>query len=355
MSENPYEILGVGKTATQDEIKKAYRALSKQWHPDKHKGEKTAEEKYKKINQAYELLSDPKKRQMYDQYGSAEGAGASGAPFGQGFGGFEGFEGLGDLFETFFSGAARAGQRTDVQGRDIEVALTIALPEAYSGVKKIVRMKKLVACETCRGSGAKDHARKVTCSTCNGTGQVVRTAQSFFGMIRQSVVCDTCKGSGRVPEVSCSVCKGEGRVRGTEESTIEVPPGIADGQALRIRGKGEAGRQSTVPGDLFVHVRVEPHPRFVRERDNLHTEETIPVTGAVLGTEIPVETLGGAVTLKIPEGTQPHQVFRIKGKGMSVLNTSRFGDLYVRVNVEVPKRLSREERRLWEELRGRGE
>lgn len=348
MADNPYEILGVARTATADEIKKAYRALSKQWHPDKHKGEKAAEEKYKKINQAYELLSDPKKRQMYDQYGSAEGPTFGGAPFGRGFEAFTGFE---DLFATFFGGGSQGSGRVDVQGHDIEVALTIALPEAYSGLKKTVRMKKLVPCETCRGSGAKDHARKVTCSTCSGTGQVVRTAQSFFGMIRQSVVCDICKGSGRVPEVPCNVCRGEGRVRGEESVTIEVPPGIAEGQTLRLRGKGEAGRQGVAAGDLFVHVRVESHPRFVREGDDLHTEATISITDAILGTEIPVETLGGSITLKIVEGTQPHQVLRIKGKGMPVLNTMRHGDLYVRVNVEVPKRLSRRERELWEELR----
>lgn len=373
MPENPYEILGVSQSATPEEIKKAYRALSKQWHPDKHPStgsplrsfgasegqaghttKKDAEEKYKKINQAYELLSDPKKRQMYDQFGTGEGpagfGGAQGAPFGQGF---EGFEGLGDIFETFFGGAARGGRGTaPVQGQNMEIAISISLAEAYAGGRKTVRMKRLVACEACSGSGAKDHARKIACTTCSGTGQIIRTAQSFFGMIRQSAMCDTCKGSGRVPEVSCSTCKGEGRVRGTEDVTIEVPSGIAEGQTLRVRGKGEAGRQGVIAGDLFVHMRVEPDSRFEREGDDVRTEISISVVAAVLGTEISVSTLGGAVTLKIPEGTQPLQVFRVKGKGMPVLNTSRFGDLFVTVKVEVPRRLSRGERERWAQLRG---
>ncbi len=355
-----YGVLGVGKNASPDEIKKAYRRLSKESHPDRHPStgsgqvRKEAEEKYKQINRAYEVLSDPKKKQMYDQFGSEDGPqfhrGSGGSPFGAGFGD------IGDIFETFFGAGARAGRArpSEVQGRDAEVRLSVTLAEAFTGNRKTVRMRKLVTCVACGGSGGKDGAKKVSCRECNGTGQVTRTAQSFFGMIQQSMVCDRCKGSGKVPETPCPTCTGEGRGEGREEVTVEIPRGISDGQTLRVRGKGEAGRQGAIAGDLFVHVRIDPDHRFEREGDDLRASVTIPLTDAVLGTTVSVPTLADPVTLKIPEGTQPGQIFRIKGGGMPILGTSRFGDLYVRAEVEVPKRLSRAERKLWEELRSAG-
>ena len=357
-----YSILGVPRSASSDEIKKAYRKLSKQWHPDKHsstnsgQARKEAEEKYKEINRAYEVLSDPEKRKMYDQFGTEEpfGAGqggARGSPFGQGFSGAGGAGDFGDLFETFFGGGAGGRGRTDVQGRDIEVMVTITLAEAYRGVKRAVRMRRLIVCGTCGGTGAKAGSKKIECKTCDGTGQVTRTAQSFFGMIRQSIVCNVCRGSGKVPESPCGHCRGEGRVEGSEETTVEIPAGIADGQTLRLRQKGEAGRQGIAAGDLYVAVRVTSDPRFVRDGDHLRTDVAIAAPDAALGTEVPVETLGGALRLKIPAGTQPGDVLRVRGKGMPILNTSRFGDLFVRVNIEIPRKLSHQERERWEGLR----
>lgn len=351
-----YAILGLPRTASAEEIKKAYRKLSKESHPDKHKaGDKAAEDKYKQINRAYEVLSDSKKKQMYDQFGSEEGPqfGGRGAPFGQRSSGFQGFEGdLGDMFETFFGGGRGARGTAEVQGRDMEVMLTVTLTEAFTGMRKTVRIRKLTTCEICGGSGGKAGAKKVACTGCSGTGQVTRTARSFFGVIQQSVMCDVCKGSGKVPEHPCSTCRGEGRASGSEDATIEVPPGIADGQMLRIRGKGEAGRQGTVSGDLFVHIAVEPDPRFIREGDDLHTEVTVAAPDAVLGADAMVPTLDGSVTLKVPEGTQPGQILRIRGKGMPVLGSSRQGDLYVKVAVALPRKPSRSEREHWEGLRG---
>jgi len=346
-----YQILGVQKGASPEEIKKAYRNLSKEFHPDRHKGDKEKEEKYKQINRAYEALSDPKKRQAYDQFGSEDGPqfqGGSGNPFGG-----QGFGDIGDIFETFFGGrgGGRSSGPRETQGRDAEVGIRITLLEAYTGTTKRIRTKKQISCETCGGTGAKEGTKKISCTECKGTGQVTRTAQSFFGMIQQSVLCDRCKGSGKVPETPCGTCKGEGRVRGDEEVVIDVPRGISDGQTLRVRGKGEVGRQGATAGDLFVHMQVDPDARFLRTSDDLRMEQAIPVTDAVLGVELTVETLGGEVSLKIPAGTQPNQTFRVKGKGMPVLNTSRFGDLYVTVNVEVPAHLSRAERKMWEGLR----
>lgn len=355
-----YKILGVSRSASQDEIKKAYRTLSKEWHPDKYRSSgseqkrKDAEEKYKEINRAYECLSDPKKKQTYDQYGSEEGP-----QFGGGGGGFSGFgngfqggaSGFGDIFETFFGGAG-GGRAREERGRDAEVAIEISLEDSFHGTTKTIRLKKSVVCTTCNGSGDTKGSSKVTCKTCDGTGQVTKRVQSFLGVIQQSVICSECRGSGKISEKPCATCSGEGRTRGSEDVSVEVPRGIQDGQTLRIRGKGESGRQGTPAGDLFVHIRIHPDARFEREGDDLKISHTIAVVDAVLGTEADIPTFDGTVTLKIPAGTQPNQVLRVKGKGMPILSSSRMGDLYVTIEIAVPKKLDRKERKLWEELRG---
>lgn len=341
-----YQILGISKGASPDEIKKAYRSLSKEWHPDKHKGDKAAEEKYKQINRAYEALSDPKKKQAYDQFGNEDGpqfGGGGQNPFGAG--------GFGDIFETFFGGN-RGGRPRDERGRDAEVAIEISLEESFHGISKTIRLRKFVACETCGGSGDTKGASKATCKTCGGTGQVVRTVQSFFGTLQQSTLCDACHGAGKVSEKPCKTCAGAGRVQGSEEILVSVPAGIDTGQRLRIRGRGEAGSHGAPAGDLYVEIAVKKDPRFERRGDDLLHEIAVPVTDAVLGGEVTIKTFEDPVTLKIPAGTQPKQILRVKGKGMPVLNTSRRGDLYVTVNVEVPTKISRGERKLWEELRG---
>ncbi|MBT4020826.1 molecular chaperone DnaJ [Candidatus Peribacteria bacterium] len=348
-----YQILGVSKDSSQADIKKAYRKLSKEWHPDKHKGDKKAEDKYKQINRAYECLSNSGKKQAYDQFGSEDGpqfgGGGGGNPFG---GGFQG-GGFGDIFETFFGGGRGGGgtRQSDMQGRDVEARINISLEDAYSGDKKGIRMKKHVQCESCSGSGAKKGSSKKNCHECNGTGQVTRTVQSFFGAISQSMMCEVCRGAGKVPESPCGKCSGEGRVVDVEEIIVDIPTGINDGQTLRVPGKGEVGRQGASSGDLYVRISVSPDKRFIREGDDLRVEKIVSVADAVLGKEEDIETFSGKVTVKIPPGTQPGQILRMKGKGMPILNTSRFGDLFVIISIEVPKKINRKERGMWESLR----
>lgn len=360
MPSDYYKILGVERSASADDIKQAYRRMSKEWHPDKHKGDKKAEEKFKEINEAYEALNDPKKKQMYDQFGTTgTGAGAGTGGFGGGFGGFDfsdfqqagGRVDFSDLFEGFFGGAGGRRARREERGGDREVELTIEFMQAVAGIRQQISIRKMNPCDQCGATGAEKGSELVTCKECGGTGQIVRTSQSFFGAVQQAFVCPKCKGSGKVPEKACKKCSGEGRISETATVTIDIPAGIDDGQTLRVRGEGDAGRQGTPAGELYVHIRVRPDPRFTREGDDIQTSIKITVPDAILGTEAAVETVTGSTQLKIPAGTQSGQVFRIKHKGMPVLNTSRFGDHYVTVVVEVPSKLSREERRLVEEWR----
>jgi len=367
MAKDYYAILGVQKTATEADLKQAYRRLSRELHPDKHKGDpsdpasvragKEKEAKFKEVNEAYDVLSDPKKRQAYDQFGTADAAG-----FGGGFSGFSGFSGFdpgafaggdfADLFESFFGGGTgRRRREADSQGRGVEVELTIPFADAVTGTERDVTLKTQVTCLDCGGNGSEKGSKLQTCSECGGTGAVTRTSSSLFGMIRQSVLCPLCRGSGKVPEHPCKRCSGEGRTTERKTLTVRIPKGIDDGQTLRITGEGEAGRQGGTSGDLLVHIRVELDSRFLREGDDIRSTMKIPVTDAVLGGRLSVLTVHGTVETTIPAGTQPGQILRLKGKGMPVLNTSRFGDHYVTVNVEIPNKLSKRERELFEELK----
>lgn len=367
MARDFYSVLGVAKGASADDIKKAYRKLSKELHPDKHKGDKAAETRFKEVNEAYEVLSNPQKKQMYDQFGHAgAGAGGFGGAGGSG-GGFAGFDfsqftgadagSFADLFEGFFAGGGprgRSGRRSEERGQDLETEITIDLADVVRGASRTISLKKLRTCEACASKGAEPGSPVVTCVDCGGTGQVTRTAQSFFGVIQQRTLCAKCRGSGKIPQRPCRTCDGEGRMRANAATLVNVPPGIKDGQTLRLRGEGEAGRRGAEAGDLYVHVRVKPDPRFEREEENpenVHSRATVAALDAILGVELPIETLQGSVRLRIPEGTQPGQVFRLKGKGLPVLNSGRVGDHFVTVGVEIPKKLSREERRLLEEWR----
>lgn len=350
-----YAVLGLSRNASPEDVKKAYRKMSKEWHPDKHKGEKGVEDKFKEINEAYEVLSNPQKKQMYDQFGSTGGGQAGG---GQGFGGFD-FSGFGnggadfgDIFENFFGGAARGQPAARTEGADREIEITIDFTDAVTGARLPVRMQKLAGCTTCGGSGAEPGTKIVTCSTCGGAGQTVRTVNSFFGQIQQRGVCPACSGSGKVPESPCRTCKGEGRLQEPLEVEIDVPAGIDDGQTLRIRGRGDAGLRGSQSGDLYVHIRVRPDPRFKREGSDIRSQVNVPVIDAILGGSAEVETVQGATTVQVPEGMQPGQVFRIRGKGMPHLGSSRHGDHYVTINVDIPKKLGRKERKLLEEWRG---
>ncbi|MDD5041598.1 MAG: molecular chaperone DnaJ [Candidatus Peribacteraceae bacterium] len=364
MSKDLYAVLGVPRSASKDDIKRAYRKLSKEHHPDRHKGDKGAEQKFKEVNEAYEVLSDEKKRAMYDQFGSTGGpAGSGGARGGAGpFGGFnfsgfnaEDLGGFGDLFESFFGGGgARRGKR-EQKGRDLQIEIEVVFTDVVTGADRTLTLERQRACTKCGGSGAEGGTKQVTCSECNGTGEVTRTTQSFFGTFRQAAVCEKCGGSGKTSEHPCKACGGDGRVRSHEPVTIHIPAGMQDGQTLRVRGEGEAGLKGAAVGDLYVTVRVRPDPAFERDGDDIRSAVSIPVTEALLGAEISVATVRESVTLKIPAGTQPGQIFRLKGKGMPVLNTSRFGDHYVTVHVEIPTRLSRAEQKLleeWKKMRG---
>ncbi|MCF7845004.1 MAG: molecular chaperone DnaJ [Kiritimatiellales bacterium] len=351
MPKDFYEVLGLSRDASKDDIKKAYRKMSKELHPDKNKGDKESEQKFKEVNEAYEVLGDDQKRKQYDTFGSAGGASGSGSGFGGfDFSNFQNAGGFGDMFESFFGGG-RGGQRgrRDERGRDREVRLTIEFADAVSGAKKKIAVENLVSCSECDGKGTAKGSEMITCKDCGGSGQQTRTAQSFFGMIQQSVVCSSCGGAGKIPEKPCSSCRGEGRQRKKETITIDVPAGIHDGQTLRLEGKGEAGRQGATSGDLYVIIAIQADPRFHRERDDIHTSFVLPAIDAILGTQIKVKTVQGDVSLKIPSGTQPNQVFRLRGKGMPVLSSARHGDHYVQVSVEIPKKLSRKEEKLMEE------
>lgn len=366
MAKDFYQLLGLSRGASADDIKKAYRKLSKELHPDRNPGNKEAEQKFKEVNQAYEVLSNPQKKQAYDQFGEAgvNGQGGFGGGGGQGFGGFDfsGFQGgqafnLSDLFEGFFGGGGGAGagggrrRAAEDKGEDREVELDIDLADVVAGSTKKFRMRRLRPCDRCSGKGAEPGSDLVTCSDCGGTGQVTKTARSLFGMVQQRTLCPRCRGSGKVPEKACTKCDGEGRVAEDSEITINVPAGIDNGQTLRLRGEADAGRRGTPAGDLYVHIRVRADARFAREGADIRSTLSIPVTDAILGTKANVDTVHGPVDVKIPDGTQPGHILRLKGKGLPVLGSGRHGDHYVTVNVEIPTKLSRAERKLVEEWR----
>lgn len=355
MPKDLYALLGLSRDASQEDVKKAYRRLSKEWHPDKHKGDKAAETKFKEINEAYEVLGNAEKRRMYDQFGSTNGRPGGGGA--EGFGGFD-FSGFAnaqggvdfsDIFQSFFGGNAAGGGRRREQGRTLEVEVMVDLADVLHTAKRQFSLRRLRTCDTCQGSGAEPGSEVVTCDTCGGTGQVTRTANSFFGQIQQRTVCPDCQGAGKRPKQPCQVCNGEGRTAETSPVDIEIPAGIEDGQTLRIRGQGEAGRRGGEAGDLFVHVRVKDDPRFERHGPDIRSAKTIPVIVALLGGEADIETLHGPVTMKIAEGTQPGQILRIKGKGLPVLSSSRLGDHYVELQIDIPTKLSRAERKVLEE------
>jgi molecular chaperone DnaJ len=354
MARDFYAILGVSKGASQDDIKSAYRKLSKELHPDKHKGDKSKEDRFKEVNQAYEVLGDPQKRQRYDQFGEAGANAGSGFGGGQGFGGFDfsGFQqgdmgGFADLFGDLFGG--QRAQRQSDEGGDLEVQISLPLKDVIAETERTFKVRKFITCDHCTGTGSEKGTQMKTCPECTGTGQVTRTAQSLFGRIQQRMLCPTCKGAGKIPEKPCKKCDGEGRVQENATVTIKIPAGIDHGQTLRIRGEGHAGRRKAASGDLYVHIRIEKDPRFTREGADIHGHAMVHVLDAILGTEISVETLHGNVTLKVPEGTQPGTVLRIKGKGLPVLSSSRHGDHFVEIHVEIPKKLSRSERRILED------
>lgn len=348
-----YEVLGVGRGASADEIKKAYRKLTRQYHPDANKGDSSAEAKYKEINEAYEVLSDPDKRAQYDQFGFVGDMPPGGADFG---GGFQGVD-FGDIFGEFFGGGFGGGsgrRRSDPnaprRGNDLEYTMSITLEEAYRGITKKIEIPRLETCGHCGGSGAEPGTSVETCPTCGGSGQVQQVVNTPFGQMAQVTTCSTCRGAGKVIKTPCKECRGQGRVRRSHSVDVKIPAGVDTGVRLRVSSQGEAGLNGGPAGDLFLLLEVKSDRRFQRRGDDLNTTADITYPQAALGCEVKIETFDGTETLQVPAGTQPGSKLRIKGRGMPLLRGSGHGDMNILVRVTVSKNPSAKERELLQAL-----
>lgn len=349
MAKDYYETLGIGRDASAEDIKKAYRQLAKKYHPDRNAGDDDAAQRFKEVNEAYQTLSDPDKKQRYDTYGSADFGGAGGgfsgySGYGGGFTGtgFEGFTGFSDIFDNLFNGGmrGRTPKRGPQRGTNIEVSLPLTFDEAAFGTSKEITVVRTERCEACSGSGAKPGSGTHTCKTCGGTGEVHVQENTIFGNVVRSQECPDCHGKGTVADEACAQCGGDGFERKRTKIRIDVPAGVDDGMMMTLRGEGNAGADGGPPGDLFVQFSVQPSRLYERSGSDLYLDVSINMVEAATGCTIEVPTLDGAVRQKIPEGTQPGTIFRLKGKGIRQLRSSRYGDLYVRVNVVIPKRTS---------------
>lgn len=344
-----YDILGVSKDASDDEIKHAYRKLSKKWHPDINKAP-DAEAKFKEINEAYETLSDPQKRANYDQYGSADGAGAGFGGGGQGggfgnFGGSAGGFGFDDIFSQFFGGGQqRADPSAPQQGRDLQYQMTLEFEEAIFGKKTVIKYNREVQCKTCGGTGAKPGTSPVTCSNCGGRGYVTTETNTPLGRMQSRQVCPVCHGTGKEIKEKCPTCGGSGKTDERHELEVNVPAGIDDGQQMRLQGQGEAGDNGGPYGDLYIVFRVKPSKDFTRDGSTIYVDQPITFARAALGGKIKVKTVHGDVELKVPAGTQTGTTFRLKGKGAPRLRGNGNGDERVTVNVVTPKSLNKNQK-----------
>ena len=340
-----YEVLGVKKGASEDELKKAYRKLAKENHPDLHPGDKECEARFKEINEAYEVLSDPDKRAKYDQFGHAAFDPSQGFG-GGGFGGFEGFGGFGDIFSDIFGGGFGFGggggrnPNAPRKGDNLRATVNIKFEEAAFGVKKDVFVAKIEQCPDCKGTGCAEGTTAEICPDCKGSGTVMSTKRTPFGMVQSSEQCPKCKGRGKIIHSPCKTCRGIGSVRLQHKVTVSVPAGIDDGQTISLRGQGNAGLNGGPAGDLLITVLVQPHARFERDGASILLEQEVSFAQAALGAEIEVPTLDGKVKLNIPEGTQTGTTFRLKGKGVPFLRNGGRGDQFVTVKVTVPRGMS---------------
>lgn len=359
-----YEILGIDKSATEKEIKTAYRKLALKYHPDKNKSDAAAEEKFKEASEAYEVLGDEKKRQIYDQYGHA----GVDSQFGQG--GFQWsdfshagefsdiFGDLGNIFENLFGGSAGfgsfgfggRGRQRVIRGQDLKISLSLTLNEVAHGTTKKIKLNIKNNCEQCNGTGSKD-GKIETCPQCNGSGKVRQVRQSFFGQMSTITSCPTCNGTGKIIKNKCSFCNGSGRVSKVRTIKVKIPAGIADGQYLNLRGRGNVGPQNGPAGDILVFIKEKEHSIFSREGQDLVCEYPIAVSMAVLGGKIDIPTLDKPIKMRIPSGTQPDKVFRIKNQGLPYIGSSRIGDLYIKTRVIVPTKLSKDEQELYQKIK----
>lgn len=358
-----YEILGISKNASDDEIKKAYRKAAVKFHPDKEGGD---EAKFKEVGEAYEVLKDSQKRQRYDQFGHAgvggnSGGGAAGGnPFGGGFGGFGGGQnvhfdfgdgGLGDIFSQFFGGGASNANQGPKRGRDVEVSLQLTFEEAIFGVEEKVEIEMNDSCSHCHGTTVEPGYDMKTCPTCKGAGQVNRVMNTIFGPIQQNTTCDTCDGRGKIPEKVCSVCRGKGIERRKKSINLKVPAGIDDGATIRLKEYGEAIGNGQ-KGDLYVHIHVKAHKTFTREGDIILSEQHVSMIDAALGTEIDVDTVDGKIRMKVPAGTQSGTDFKLSNHGVPHMQSTRRGSHIVSIIVDTPTRLSKHQKDLLEKFKG---
>lgn len=374
MAKDYYEILGVNRSATDEEIKKAYRRLANKYHPDKEGGD---EKKFKEINEAYQILSDKQKRSQYDQFGSAFEQAGAGA--GAGFGGFDfsgfsdafrerpgGFrfefgeegEGFGDIFSNIFGGEFTRGGKRRERGEDVSIDIDISLEEAYAGIEREINMYMSAVCPKCKGSGAEPGSKIETCKTCGGSGKIRKERRTILGSFAQVEICPECQGYETKLEKSCSKCGGDGKIKENKIIKVKIPSGIADGQTIRLSGQGEAGFRpaegKSVSGDLYITVHITEHPVFERKNDNIYYRLSVNFSQAALGDKIEIPTLEGKINLKIPAGIQSGKVIRIKGKGIPHLQGKGKGDMFVVVQVKTPEKFSRKQKEILEELRKEG-
>jgi molecular chaperone DnaJ len=356
-----YEILGVAKGCSADELKKAYRKVAMQFHPDRNPGNKEAEDKFKEAAEAYEVLSDASQRTQYDRYGHA-GVGSQSRP-----GGFSGGGGMSmddifsqfgdifgdDVFGSFFSGGGRArggGRTRGVRGSNLRIKIKLSYEEIASGVNKTIKVKKYVPCATCSGTGAKDKGSVQTCTTCGGNGQVRKVTNTFLGQMQTVSTCPACNGEGSTITNKCTTCKGEGRAFGEETVSIDIPAGVQEGMQLSLSGKGNAGERGGAPGDLIILIEEEPHPHLHRDGLNVAYDLYLTFPDAVFGTQVEVPTIDGKAKIKIPVGTQSGKIFRLRGKGFPAVNSYERGDQLVHVNVWTPQNVSSEEKAMLEKM-----
>ena len=342
-----YGVLDVPRTASDDEIKKAYRKLAMKYHPDRNNGAKEAEERFKEITEAYDVLRDPQKRAAYDRYGEAGLRGGSGGfhhvDLSEALGIFmRDFGGLGGL-ESLFGMGAQSDPRA---GADVKITVPLTLAEVATGVEKKILIRVLEPCAKCQGSGAESGSKAQACATCNGRGEVRRAQRSFFGQFVSVTTCPTCHGEGKVVQTPCKVCRGEGRIRGERELTVQIPPGVATGQYMTVRDAGNAGMRGGTRGDVHVLFEVADDPRFERDGEDLYTEILTTYPQLALGSQVSVPTVSGHMTLDVPAGTQSGQVFHLRGRGLPRVNSNGTGDLHVRVQLWTPERLTEEEKQI---------